>query len=192
MSPGVTGDMVDLAARILEEAREEKRSIITPADFTVLNEDDFKRFSSGEKFAFGPPLRHVKENEIKPGDIICDIGPLTRWSWSDSISLARTVFWHGPLGITEIDVFSRGTRFLAAALAGEAGAFQRGIVCGRSLVASIRRAHISGRIIRHLTPAGSAALFYFAGQPLPAVEVLCGGSACVFSLSMNIRSFEKA
>jgi 3-phosphoglycerate kinase/nucleotide-binding universal stress UspA family protein len=171
-SPVVTDEMISLAAKILEEAREEKRFVVTPADFAVLNEEDFRRYSRNEPLVFGPPLRHVRENEIRSGDIICDIGPVTQWSWGDNFGIARTIFWHAPLGITEIDVFSRGTRFLAAALADDTDALHRGIVCGRTLIASIRRSRVSEKITRHLTPAGRAALHYFAGQPLPAVEVL--------------------
>jgi Phosphoglycerate kinase len=169
---GVTGEMVGWADKMLEDARQEKRFIFTPQDFTVLNESDFDRFLHGEKFVFGPPLRNVTEEEINSEDVIGDIGPVTQWNWTDNFGSARTIFWHGPLGITECEAFSAGTTFLANALAFEADSLHRGIVCGQSLTASIRRARISGRITRYISSAASSALYYFAGQPLPAVEVL--------------------
>lgn len=170
--PLLTDEMILIAERILTEARNDKRFIITPADFTVVDEVNFNRLVRGAPFALGPPVRDVREDQLRRGDIICDIGPITRWSWSDLLGLSRLLFWHAPLGLSDIQLFAQGTRFLATEVARHTDEAHRAIVCGSSLVAAIQGSGFPGKINQHVTAAGRAALHYFAGRPLPAVEIL--------------------
>ena len=172
-SPAVTEEMVSIAQRMMAEARTEKRVVNTPADFTVVDRKTFERLSRGEPVPPAPPLLNVTENEIGPDRIIADIGKVTRWSWSDWFGPSRTIFWHGPVGISEIDLFCEGSRFLATEVANRTWpTVHRTVVCGTSLVAALRRIGFPTERIRHLTYAGRPALHYFAGHPLPAVDVL--------------------
>jgi phosphoglycerate kinase len=172
-STAVTEEMVSIAERMMAEARDSKRVINTPADFTVVDKKVFERLSRGEPVPPAPPLQNVPENKIGDDQIICDIGKATRWSWSDWFGPARTIFWHGPVGISEIDVFCEGSRFLAGELANRTWpTVHRTVVCGTSLVTALRRIEFPTERIRHLTHAGRPALHYFAGRPLPAVDVL--------------------
>src|SRR5262249_33859720 len=119
------------------------------------------------------PSRNVTEHELTQDQIICDIGTVTQWSWSDLFAHVRRIFWHGPVGISEIDIFCEGSRFLASQLVSRTWpAVHRRVVCGQSLIASLRRIGFRTERILHLTSSGRAALHYFAGRPLPAVEVL--------------------
>src|SRR6266850_3899514 len=104
-SPAVTEEMVSIALCMMAAARTEKRVVNTPADFTVVDRKTFERLSRGEPVPPAPPLLNVTENEIGPDRIIADIGKVTRWSWSDWFGPSRTIFWHGPVGISEIDLF---------------------------------------------------------------------------------------
>jgi phosphoglycerate kinase len=172
-SASVTEEMVTIAERIMREARDNKRSVSTPADFTVVDKATFERLSRGETVPPAPPLLNVGENEIEPDQIICDVGKATRWSWSDWFAASKTIFWHGPVGICEIDLFCAGTRFLASELANRTWlTVHRRVVCGSSLVSALHRIGFPTEQIRHLTYAGRAALHYFAGRPLPALDVL--------------------
>lgn len=172
-SPAVTEEMVSIAQRMMAEARADKRVINTPADFTVVDRKTFERLGRGEPVPPTPPLLNVTENEIGPDQIIADIGKVTRWSWSDWFGPSKTIFWHGPVGISEIDLFCEGSRFLATEVANRTWpALHRTVVCGTSLVAALRRIGFPTERIRHLTHAGRPALHYFAGHPLPAVDVL--------------------
>jgi phosphoglycerate kinase len=170
----VTEEMVKIAERMMREARADKRIITTPADFTVVDKQTFERLSRDEPaVVLAPPLQNVREDEITADQILCDIGRATRWSWSDGFGPARTIFWHGPVGVCEIDLFCEGSRFLAAALAQRTSpALHPTVVCGTSLATALRRIGFPTEEIRHLTHAGRAALYYFARRPLPAVEVL--------------------
>jgi phosphoglycerate kinase len=172
-SAAVTEEMVTIAERIMREARDNNRSINTPVDFTVVDKATFERLSRGEPVPPAPPLLNVGEKEIEPDQIICDIGKATRWAWSDWFSASKTIFWHGPVGISEIDLFCDGTRFLATELANRTWpTVHRRVVCGSSLVSALRRIGFPTERLRHVTYAGRAALHYFAGRPLPAVDAL--------------------
>jgi phosphoglycerate kinase len=175
-SPMVTAEMVTIAERMMAQARASKRNLTTPTDFTVVDGKTFERLSRDESVV-QPPLQNVAEKEIQSDQIICDIGKGTRWSWSDGFGPARTIFWHGPLGVCEIDLFCEGSRFLATEIANRTWpALHRTVVCGASLVGSLRRIGFPTERLRHLTHAGRAALHYFAGRPLPAVDVLSRAS----------------
>jgi phosphoglycerate kinase len=172
----VAQEMVAIAERMITEASEDKRDITTPVDFTVVDKSTFERLSRGERYVLGPPLQNVRLDEIEPDQVICDIGTATRWSWAYRLGHARTIFWHGPLGISEIDPFLEGTRFLAAELTSHSwSVLHRSVVCGASLFAGLRRIGFATEAFRHFTPAGRAALHFFACRPLPAVDALGRG-----------------
>lgn len=45
-----------------------------------------------------------------------DIGPQTTRDWAPLLRRAATLFWNGPLGVTEIPLFAKGTRAIATTL----------------------------------------------------------------------------
>jgi nucleotide-binding universal stress UspA family protein len=171
--PAVADELITIAERMLTEARKEKRFILTPVDFTVVEQLKFERLARGEPYVLNPPTENVREHEIKPDQVICDIGTVTQWSWTEYFAAARRIFWHGPMGITETDLFRAGTRFLAEQLAiRTSGTAHCTVVCGSSLVAALRSIGFRKEKHIHLTSAGRTALQLFAGFPLPAVEAL--------------------
>ena len=171
-SAAVTEEIIAIAERMMAQARVNKRVLATPADFTVTDMRTFERLSRGE-FVRAPVLQNVPENKVGAEQIICDVGKATRWSWSDWLAPARTIFWHGPLGVSEIDLLCEGSRFLATELANRTWpTVHRKVVCGASLLAGLCRIGFVTERIKHVTYAGRAALHYFAGRPLPAVDVL--------------------
>ena len=170
--PAVTDEMLVISDRIMSTARQKKRQLSTPADFSVVDEKTFERLRRGETFA-RPDVRNLSERELADGQVIVDIGTGTRWAWSDRFGPARTIFWHGPMGVCEITLFCAGSRFLATALAERTWpTLHRAFVCGASLVDGLRACGFSLERLRYLTRHGRPALHYRAGRPLPAVEVL--------------------
>src|SRR5262249_21186385 len=148
-----------------EEAEESRRFISTPTDFIVMETAALERLNRGERFV-KIPYRNVSEDKLTPDQTICDIGTVTQWSWSDLFGHVRRIFWHGPLGIPEFDLFCAGSRFLASHLVGGPyGQLHRVVICGQSLVAALHRIGFPTERIRYLTSSGRAALHYFAGRP---------------------------
>lgn len=172
----VSDEMVKIAERMMTEAHANKWDINTPVDFTVADKVTFEKLSRGERFVFPPPLQNVKKDELTPDQVICDIGTVTRWSWSDSFGPVRTIFWHGPLGVGEVEPFAAGTREVARALIDTMSPrFQRSIVSGDSLSSAIQTFDLPFERIRHLTTGGESVLQVLAGNPLPAVAALDNG-----------------
>ena len=78
------------------------------------------------------------------------------------------VVWNGPLGITEVRAFSRGTEALARALARSRAEV---VIGGGDLAAVVDRMGLLGSF-RHVSTGGGAMLTYLAGGKLPALEAL--------------------
>jgi phosphoglycerate kinase len=172
-NPAVDAEMVSIADRIMTDAHDNKRDITLPVDYTVVDKATFERLKQGERFVFGPPVEIVKKEDLRPNQVICDIGDITRWAWRESLRPARTVCWHGPLGICEFEPFREGTRFLATEFNNRTWPdLHRSVMCGSRLTASLREMGIATEHIGYLTTAGRTALHYLAGRPLPAVEAL--------------------
>lgn len=106
--------------------------------------------------------------EISEGWIGVDIGPRTIDSYISKIKEASTIIWNGPMGIFEINAFSKGTFALAQALA-ENHAIT--IVGGGDSDAVIDKLGIEDKIT-HISSAGGACLEFLEGKELPGITVL--------------------
>ena len=149
---------------LIEEARDiiaimEKRGavVLIPEDVIVANE-----FSSHAR------ANKVWAHEVRPDDMILDIGPRTAAKLSVMISNAGTVVWNGPVGVFEIEQFGGGTKMLAAAIA-HSPAFTIG--GGGDTLAAISKYEITNQV-DYISTGGGAFLEFLEGKILPAVEVL--------------------
>lgn len=128
------------------------------------------------------PLDHVVAREIKAGAETMerrgeeipsgwtpvDIGPETIRAFTKEISGARTIFWNGPMGISEVDDFSRGTLAVAKAVA---GADALTVIGGGDTVLAARKAGTLERY-SHVSTGGGASLEFLEGKVLPGVKAL--------------------
>jgi phosphoglycerate kinase len=162
--------LVLLAENFLWAARD-RIEILLPEDFIVVHSGRFKAYEKSGRQTELPEARAVLREELTSTDLPVDIGPRTLQRLKQLIHGARTFFWNGPLGICEIDPFSKGTRETALALL-EAPRSPRSVVCGDSLTRAIRSFDLPFERIRHLSNGGASALQLLAGNPLPAVAAL--------------------
>ena len=113
--------------------------------------------------------KQVVKNEEIPSDWVClDIGPETVEIFSEEIGSAKTIVWNGPMGVFELDPFSKGTFAIAKAVA-DSSAFS--IVGGGDSVAAVNRAGVAERI-SHISTGGGASLEFLEGKKLPGIEAL--------------------
>ena len=105
---------------------------------------------------------------ISAGWMGLDIGPRTVKAFEKEIAGARTIFWNGPLGVSEIEEFSQGTIEIAKAVADSPAL---SVVGGGDSVTAVVQAGLGGSIA-HLSTGGGASLTFMAGQTLPGVEIL--------------------
>ena len=110
----------------------------------------------------------VPVQEIFPDWMGLDIGPATITLFREVIANAKTIVWNGPMGVFEIDAFSRGTSALVHAVA---GSHALTIVGGGDTDVAVQQAGESDNIT-YISTGGGASLELLEGKLLPAIEAL--------------------
>ena len=98
-----------------------------------------------------------------------DIGPETAETFANAIASSRTVFWNGPMGVFEFEVFAKGTLAIAQALT-EVGGLS--VVGGGDSAAAVRTLGFSDDAFGHISTGGGASLEFLEGKTLPGLEIL--------------------
>jgi phosphoglycerate kinase len=119
------------------------------------------------KMETGQALETVAADAVEPGWMALDIGPKSVAEFSEHIASAKTIVWNGPMGVAEIDDFSKGTKEVGEAIA-RSGAYT--LVGGGDTVAAIDSLGLSG--FSHVSTGGGATLEYLEGKVLPGVAIL--------------------
>jgi phosphoglycerate kinase len=153
----VEEDQVDEVRGALDRAHTKGVLIVLPEDVVAASEPSLEIRTET-----------VPANRIPKGLKGLDVGPRTVEEFTRVLADARTVFWNGPMGVFELEPFSRGTRGVAQAIAG-IDAFT--VVGGGDSVAAIRRLGFEDEI-DHLSSGGGASLEFLEGKDLPGVAVL--------------------
>jgi phosphoglycerate kinase len=107
-------------------------------------------------------------DEVRPDEMILDIGPETARRYAAELASAGTILWNGPLGVFEFDQFGEGTRVVAQAIA-SSGAFS--IAGGGDTLAAIDKYDVRDGV-SYISTGGGAFLEFVEGKTLPAVAVL--------------------
>jgi 3-phosphoglycerate kinase len=153
----VEDDKLDVAKTIYQKAKEAKLNFMLPSDFIV-----------AEKFEPDAPYKEVDASEIPANWVGMDIGDNTIKAFSKIIGASQTIVWNGPMGVFEMEHFSKGTRVIAQKVAHCKGT---SIVGGGDSVAAVYQAGVADRI-SHISTGGGASLEFLAGKSLPAIEAL--------------------
>jgi phosphoglycerate kinase len=106
--------------------------------------------------------------EIPPEWLVMDIGPATSLLYSEVLASAKTIIWNGPMGVFEMDAFSRGTSAMVNYIA---NSYALTIAGGGSTDVAIYRAGESYRIT-YISTGGGAFLDLMEGKVLPVVAAL--------------------
>jgi phosphoglycerate kinase len=106
--------------------------------------------------------------DVAGDDLILDIGPKSAAALAQALKQAGTIVWNGPVGVFEIEQFSKGTAVLAHAIA-ESKAFS--VAGGGDTVAAINKFGIADKV-GYISTAGGAFLEFLEGKTLPAVAAL--------------------
>lgn len=150
-------DMVDVAKRLLAQAKAKGIDIPIPVDVVVARE-----------FAATARAETKPAAAVGADEMILDIGPASAKAVAAVVAGAGTVIWNGPVGVFEFDAFGGGTRALAEAIA-KSPAFS--IAGGGDTLAAIDKYGIEGDV-SYISTGGGAFLEFVEGKTLPAVAAL--------------------
>jgi len=119
----------------------------------------------------GSPTKNVTSSEIPEDYCGVDIGDKATQDISELIEKAKTIVWNGPMGIFEIDDFSKGTEVVAKAIGDATSAGVISIVGGGDTIAALSKFNILDKI-SHASTGGGASLEFLEGKELPGIKVL--------------------
>jgi phosphoglycerate kinase len=156
----VENEKLDLAKKILDDARARNFKFLLPVDNVIAPE-----------FKADAPATMVDVGAI-PGDQMgLDIGPRTIALYAAEIAKAKTIVWNGPMGVFEMPAFAKGTLAIAKAVASATDGGATSIVGGGDSVAAVHQSGVSDKI-SHISTGGGASLEFLGGRKLPGVEAL--------------------
>ena len=107
-------------------------------------------------------------NDLDPTDMIFDLGPETMKGIEENIKKSQTILWNGPIGVFELNQFSKGTESLAHSIANSI-AFS--LVGGGDTIAALEKFGML-KNMSYISTAGGAFLEFVEGKKLPAIEIL--------------------
>ena len=110
---------------------------------------------------------------IPEGWMSLDIGPESVKKFDEVIATSKTVFWNGPMGVFEMEAFSKGTAGVAQSIidaTANNGSFT--VVGGGDSAASVRLLGLDEDGFSHISTGGGASLEFLEGKELPGVKVL--------------------
>jgi phosphoglycerate kinase len=140
--------------QIAKDLLNSQKKIYLPVDL-VIHKDDLVQTIHAEE---GVPL----------GWQVADIGPKTVHEWTSLLSHAKTIFWNGPLGIVEQELFTKGTKILAQNLTQFDA---KVIIDGGDSVGAIQRMGLGNQFF-HLSTGGGASLEFLEYGHLPGIDAL--------------------
>lgn len=156
----VEQDRLDDARRILDLAAASKTDLHLPTDHVC-----------STVFAEQGGDIEVFEGNIHDGFMGLDIGPKSRFKYSEIIRVSRTIVWNGPMGVFEWAPFKMGTKVVAESIAQATDAGATSVVGGGDSAAAAEMFGVTGRIT-HVSTGGGASLEMLEGRAFESVELL--------------------
>ena len=153
----VESDMLDMAVNIIDRLKRNNVKFYLPVDSVI-----------AQSLEPGAETKIVTTQEIPKGWRALDIGPASVKLFSEALQNAKTIIWNGPMGVFEIDAFSRGTFSIAHAVA---DAYALTIVGGGDTDYAVHRAGVSDAIT-FISTGGGASLQLLEGKDLPGISAL--------------------
>ncbi|PZX04866.1 phosphoglycerate kinase [Psychrobacillus insolitus] len=153
----VEEDKIELAASFIEKAKEKGVNFYLPIDAVIA--DDFSKDAN---------IKVVDIDQIPSDWMGLDIGPKTAALYADVIKDSKLIIWNGPMGVFEMEVFSKGTRGVADAMAQTDGYT---IIGGGDSAAAVEKFEVADKM-NHISTGGGASLEFMEGKDLPGVSAL--------------------
>ena len=100
-------DMIPLAEKLVKDAKDAGVNLHLPSDVVI-----------ADRFEPDANVRVVSTSEdIPEGWIGMDVGPQTILEYGSVLRKCETIVWNGPMGVFEMEKFSKGTFEIAEVIA---------------------------------------------------------------------------
>ncbi len=153
----VEEQLIETALNAYNKAREKGIKFYLPVDCVV-----------ADRFNPTAETKVTTVQEIPQDWMALDIGPATLTLFTEAIQNAKTIIWNGPMGVFEMDAFSRGTFAMVSAVA---NSYALTIVGGGDTDVAVHRAGEFAKI-SYISTGGGAFLELLEGKVLPGIKVL--------------------
>jgi len=153
----VEEDLLETARATYTKAREKGVKFYLPVDCVA-----------ADRFNPEAETKVTTTQEIPDEWMGLDIGPATVALFTEALQNAKTIIWNGPMGVFEMDAFSRGTFAMVSAVA---NSYALTIVGGGDTDSAVHRAGEYAKI-SYISTGGGAFLELLEGKHLPGIKVL--------------------
>lgn len=153
-------DKMELALDILKQAKSKGVQIHLPVDVLAAN-----------AFSNTAETQIMDVTKIPDGWQGLDAGPKSLENFKEVVLQCKTILWNGPLGVFEMETFSKGTIALGdfIAEATKNGAFS--LVGGGDSVAAVKQFGFEGKV-SYVSTGGGAMLESLEGKTLPGIAAI--------------------
>ena len=155
-------DKLDLALEIIKKAKEKGVKIYLPVD--SLNADAFDANANTNITAI---------DAVPEGWLGLDIAEKSIALFSKVIAESKTILWNGPMGVFEMEKFSKGTSEIAKAIAEATAKGAYSLIGGGDSVAAINKNKLADKV-SYVSTGGGAMLEYMEGKNLPGIAAIRG------------------
>ena len=153
----VEDDLIDEASNIMVKAKELGVKFYLPVDVVVAPE-----------FSENTTVKFLPIQEIPVGWMGLDIGPASTRLFRQALNDAQTIIWNGPMGVYEMDRYSKGSMAMSNNIA---QTHATTIVGGGDTADVVQRAGDADEMT-FISTGGGASLKLIEGIALPGLEAL--------------------
>ncbi|KAI3862506.1 hypothetical protein MKW92_017721 [Papaver armeniacum] len=163
-SSPVEEDMIDAAKSIIEKAKVRGVVLHLPVDVVI-----------ADQFAPDASCKNVAACDIPDGWMILDVGSGSIQAFNASLDTAKTVVYHGSVGVYKFDKFDHGTKAITMKIAELTGKGVTTIVGGGESIIAMHKLGLADKV-SHTSTGGVASKELLEGKLLPGIVAL--DSAC--------------
>ena len=153
----VEDDLIDEAKAIIEKAKKLGVKFYLPVDVVVASE-----------FSENATVKFLPIQEIPKGWMGLDIGPASSRLFRQALNDAQTIIWNGPMGVYEMDRFSKGS----LAMSNNIAQTHATTIVGGGDTADVARIAGDADEMTFVSTGGGASLKLIEGIALPGLEAL--------------------
>lgn len=153
----VEDDLLDDALHIMAEAKKRGVKLYLPVDVVA-----------AQTFAADSVTKITTAQEIPQGWMGLDIGPASVRLFREALGDAQTILWNGPMGVYEMEKFSRGSNKIAHYIA---DTYATTVVGGGDTADLVQRIGLDEEMT-FISTGGGASLELLEGKILPGVAPL--------------------